>query len=147
MNTKTGTLQLYAEMEPGPLCRCVRVSPSDVFPTTVVTRIISGSKYWSSTHLDTFSCYSWFIHLFTESNSSCNEPPQVPHATIIYQHYKTVFPVDSKVQYQCEDGYTEAGGSNTKVVICLSGKWTDGPMCSKCTVWWKCVLFFFKIGI
>ena len=42
--------------------------------------------------------------------------------------------MDSEVQYQCEDKYTIEGATNKKKIYCLSGKWTEGPVCSKWTL-------------
>ncbi|XP_067331885.1 complement factor H-like isoform X2 [Channa argus] len=64
---------------------------------------------------------------------SCGEPPKVPHAVIINQEYQELFAVDSEVQYKCEDGYTTEGGNTTKSIFCLSGAWTEGPICRSST--------------
>ncbi|CAJ1071785.1 complement factor H-like isoform X1 [Xyrichtys novacula] len=65
------------------------------------------------------------------SDSTCNRPPpQIPHAVIIGQNYQEVFAADSEVHYECENGYT-AEGSEDKKIICLSGRWTEGPACRR----------------
>ncbi|TKS80139.1 Complement factor H [Collichthys lucidus] len=68
-----------------------------------------------------------------KSTLACGEPPQIPHAVIIHQGYQEVFAVDSKVQYECEDGYTAEGAENKKSIFCISGDWTEGPTCSRGT--------------
>lgn len=72
--------------------------------------------------------------IFTESVQACGEPPKIPHAVIINQKYQEVFPVDSEVQYECEDGYTVEGAPSKKYVFCIAGNWTEGPTCSKWTL-------------
>ncbi|CAJ1071966.1 complement factor H-like isoform X1 [Xyrichtys novacula] len=64
-----------------------------------------------------------------KSDHSCSEPPQVPHAVIVGQKYHEVFAVDSMVQYECENGYTMEDDS-TKTVFCMSGNWSERPVCS-----------------
>ncbi|KAK2822109.1 hypothetical protein Q5P01_022174 [Channa striata] len=71
-----------------------------------------------------------FLPMCEKSLHTCGEPPKVPHAVIIYQEYQEVFPVDSEVQYQCEEGFTMEGGDAMKSIICMSGTWTDVPTCT-----------------
>ncbi|XP_031711110.1 complement factor H-related protein 3-like, partial [Anarrhichthys ocellatus] len=40
------------------------------------------------------------------------------------------FAADTGVQYECEDGYTVEGGDAKKYVYCITGSWTEGPVCS-----------------
>uniref|UniRef100_UPI0037E88495 complement factor H-related protein 2-like n=1 Tax=Semicossyphus pulcher TaxID=241346 RepID=UPI0037E88495 len=63
-----------------------------------------------------------------KSGHACGEPPKIPHAVIIGRRYQEVFARDSKVQYECEDGFTANG---IKSIFCLSGDWTEGPTCNK----------------
>lgn len=88
--------------------------------------------------LGTFSSsYSWFLVLFTGGIHSCGEPPRVPHAVVILPKYQDLFPVDSEVQYHCEDGYALQGGDNKMSVFCVMGSWnweTGPPTCSKWAV-------------
>uniref|UniRef100_UPI0037E95D10 complement factor H-related protein 1-like n=1 Tax=Semicossyphus pulcher TaxID=241346 RepID=UPI0037E95D10 len=65
-----------------------------------------------------------------KSGHACGEPPKIPHAVIIGRRYQEVFARDSKVQYECEDGFTANG---IKSIFCLSGDWTEGPTCSGAT--------------
>ena len=63
----------------------------------------------------------------------CRAPPKVPHAVITHQGYQELFPEDAQVKYECEDGYS-IEGSHNNILFCLSGTWTDAPMCSKWTI-------------
>ncbi|XP_063742121.1 complement factor H-like isoform X4 [Eleginops maclovinus] len=65
-----------------------------------------------------------------KSDEACGEPPKIPHAVVIHQEYQELFEADTKVQYECEDGYT-AERADTKTVICISGNWTEGPTCNR----------------
>ncbi|XP_054452671.1 complement factor H-like isoform X2 [Anoplopoma fimbria] len=85
----------------------------------VTTKCINGN--WSS------------VLICEKSIHACSEPPQVPHAVIILQGFQDFFAPDTKLQYECEDGYTVEGAGNHKYVFCLSGNWTEGPVCSKVT--------------
>ncbi|KAK2822110.1 hypothetical protein Q5P01_022175 [Channa striata] len=77
---------------------------------------------------------TWFpVPTCEKSLHTCGEPPKVPHAVIIHEEYQELFPVDSEVQYECEDGYTMEGGDAMKSIICISGTWTDGPTCRSST--------------
>ncbi|XP_049453916.1 sushi, von Willebrand factor type A, EGF and pentraxin domain-containing protein 1-like isoform X5 [Epinephelus fuscoguttatus] len=60
---------------------------------------------------------------------ACGEPPKIPHAVIIHQTYKELYPVNSEVQYECEDEYTLDGAGTEKSVYCISGNWSAGPTC------------------
>ncbi|KAM6990647.1 complement factor H-related protein 1-like isoform 2-T2 [Tautogolabrus adspersus] len=67
------------------------------------------------------------------SSNACGEPPQIPNAVIIGQKYQEVFAADSKVKYECEDGYSAEGAESKKLIICISGNWSEGPTCSRGT--------------
>ncbi|TDH06047.1 hypothetical protein EPR50_G00128590 [Perca flavescens] len=69
-----------------------------------------------------------------KSIEACGEPPKIPHTVIIHQEYQELFAEDSEVQYECEDGYTVEGGGTKEYITCMSGNWTEGPMCSKWTM-------------
>ncbi|XP_068456349.1 complement factor H-related protein 1-like [Clinocottus analis] len=62
---------------------------------------------------------------------ACGAPPQIPHAVIIFQGYQDVFAVDTELQYECEDGYSVDGSDTKTSIYCISGNWTEGPVCSK----------------
>nr|XP_033471024.1 CUB and sushi domain-containing protein 1-like isoform X1 [Epinephelus lanceolatus] len=64
-----------------------------------------------------------------KSTHACGEPPKIPHAVIIHQTYKELYPVNSEVQYECEDEYTLDGAGTEKSVYCISGNWSAGPTC------------------
>ncbi|XP_060900166.1 complement factor H-like isoform X1 [Labrus mixtus] len=64
---------------------------------------------------------------------ACGEPPQIPHAVIVGQRYQEVFAADSKVRYECEDGYSVEGAESKKNIFCLSGNWSEGPKCIRGT--------------
>ncbi|KAI3374404.1 hypothetical protein L3Q82_006228 [Scortum barcoo] len=64
-----------------------------------------------------------------KSNNACGEPPETPHAVIV-QEYRKVFPENSQVHYECEDGYAVGQGS-TKSITCRAGEWTEGPTCNE----------------
>ncbi|XP_049453936.1 complement factor H-related protein 1-like [Epinephelus fuscoguttatus] len=87
----------------------------------VTTKCINGT--WSS------------VPVCEKSSDSCGEPPKVPHAVIIHQRHQEVYPVDTKLQYECEDGYSVEGADTTKLIFCFSGNWTEGPTCkAHCTL-------------
>lgn len=72
----------------------------------------------------------------TEPHVACDEPPRIPHAAVINQGHREVFADGSQVQYQCKEGYTVEGEStDKKSIICIGGRWTDVPTCSK---WKRC---------
>ncbi|XP_049889335.1 complement factor H-like isoform X8 [Epinephelus moara] len=60
---------------------------------------------------------------------ACGEPPKIPHAVIIHQEYQELYPADTKLQYECKDGYTVEGADTTKSITCISGNWNEGPTC------------------
>uniref|UniRef100_A0A3P8VJM7 Sushi domain-containing protein n=1 Tax=Cynoglossus semilaevis TaxID=244447 RepID=A0A3P8VJM7_CYNSE len=62
---------------------------------------------------------------------SCGAPPQVPHAIIVGHDYQKVYPVDSHVTYQCEDGFTSMQNNSTTDVFCIAGFWSETPVCMK----------------
>ncbi|XP_061094296.1 complement factor H-like isoform X2 [Conger conger] len=59
------------------------------------------------------------------SGYSCNPPPRVADATITSK-YKTKYPHQSTVQFQCRDLYEIQGN---REVTCTSGTWSDIPTC------------------
>ncbi|KAM6990651.1 complement factor H-related protein 1-like isoform 2-T2 [Tautogolabrus adspersus] len=67
------------------------------------------------------------------SSNACGEPPQIPNAVIIGQEYQEVFLADSKVKYECEDGYSAEGAESKTLIICISGNWSEGPTCIRGT--------------
>ncbi|XP_033993990.1 complement factor H-like isoform X17 [Trematomus bernacchii] len=68
------------------------------------------------------------VPICERSTESCGDPPKIPHAVIIGKGYQEVFAASSKLQYNCKDGYS-AEGAETKEIFCISGNWTEGPMC------------------
>ncbi|KAM9323091.1 complement factor H-like [Pholidichthys leucotaenia] len=60
----------------------------------------------------------------------CSEPPKIPHAVII-QEYQEVFAEGSKVEYECENGFTAE--ANTKTSVCRNRDWIGGPTCKNST--------------
>uniref|UniRef100_H3C398 Sushi domain-containing protein n=1 Tax=Tetraodon nigroviridis TaxID=99883 RepID=H3C398_TETNG len=74
---------------------------------------------------------SWSsLPVCTKSAGACGEPPQVPHAVVVNQVPQEVFPEDSKVRYQCKDGYEMEGEADERMFIyCMSGNWTEPPTC------------------
>lgn len=53
---------------------------------------------------------------------------------VVNQVPQEVFPEDSKVRYQCKDGYEMEGEADERMFIyCMSGNWTEPPTCGKCT--------------
>lgn len=71
---------------------------------------------------------------FTENIHACGEPPKIPNAVVLDIRYQELFAEDSRVQYQCKDGYTVEGPDHRTTIFCIAGNWTDGPKCSKWTV-------------
>ncbi|XP_024921821.1 complement factor H-related protein 5-like isoform X4 [Cynoglossus semilaevis] len=60
---------------------------------------------------------------------SCDAPPQVPHAIIVGHDYQKVYPSDSYVTYQCEDGFTSMQSDSATKVFCIAGSWSETPVC------------------
>ncbi|KAM4552571.1 complement factor H-related protein 1-like [Odontesthes bonariensis] len=51
---------------------------------------------------------AWFpVPVCEKSNTACSEPPNFPHAVIIHQEYQEVYEANSKIEYNCEDGYVK----------------------------------------
>ncbi|KAF3699086.1 Coagulation factor XIII B chain [Channa argus] len=101
------------------------------FKDTFLIRVTCDRGYELKNQAATATCNNgtWSsLPICEKSIHSCGEPPKVPHAVIINQEYQTLFAVDSEVQYKCEDGYTTEGGNIIKS-FCLSGNWTEGPIC------------------
>ncbi|KAK5859507.1 hypothetical protein PBY51_021060 [Eleginops maclovinus] len=96
-------------------------------------RITCDEGYESKNRDTTAQCVNgkWSsVPVCQKITQSCGEPPKIPHAVIINREYQELFEADSKVQYECEDGYT-GEGSDIKTVICISGNWTEGPTCNR----------------
>ncbi|XP_068557890.1 coagulation factor XIII B chain-like isoform X2 [Cebidichthys violaceus] len=99
-------------------------------------RIACNEGYNPKDHIVTTTCNDgiWSSVPVCEKNiNACGEPPQIPHAVIIFQGYQEVFAEYTKVKYECEDGYTVEGADDRKSVHCVSGNWTEGPVCHKGT--------------
>ncbi|XP_008331808.1 complement factor H-related protein 5-like isoform X6 [Cynoglossus semilaevis] len=62
---------------------------------------------------------------------SCDAPPQVPHAIIVGHDYQKVYPSDSYVTYQCEDGFTSMQSDSATKVFCIAGSWSETPVCKR----------------
>ncbi|XP_070774939.1 complement factor H-related protein 1-like [Enoplosus armatus] len=96
-------------------------------------RITCDEGYEHKDHRATAKCIrgEWSRVLVCEKSiQACSEPPRIPHAVIIHQRYQEVFAVDSKLRYECEDGYTvEGAAESNKFIICAAGAWTEGPPC------------------
>ncbi|XP_041658269.1 complement factor H-related protein 1-like [Cheilinus undulatus] len=89
-------------------------------------------KNWSATATCLNGAWS-SVPICEISINACSTPPKVPHAVIVGQRFQEVYPADSEVQYECEDGYTVEGAVSKKTIICMAGNWTEGPTCSKQT--------------
>ncbi|XP_074506763.1 sushi, von Willebrand factor type A, EGF and pentraxin domain-containing protein 1-like [Sebastes fasciatus] len=72
------------------------------------------------------------VPICEKSIHACGELPKIPHVVIINQEYQELFPGDTEVQYECEDGYT-VEGADKKSIYCFSGNWTEGPTCNRGT--------------
>uniref|UniRef100_A0A672HGW1 Sushi domain-containing protein n=1 Tax=Salarias fasciatus TaxID=181472 RepID=A0A672HGW1_SALFA len=73
-----------------------------------------------------------------ERSGVCGEPPEVPHAVVVSGEYRAAFAAGSRVQYECEAGFTTEDGSARQTVVCEAGSWTKTPTCSEgcfLTVW------------
>uniref|UniRef100_A0A667YNU7 Sushi domain-containing protein n=1 Tax=Myripristis murdjan TaxID=586833 RepID=A0A667YNU7_9TELE len=58
-----------------------------------------------------------------KSKDACDAPPKIPHAIIIHQEYHDLFPEESNVTYQCEDGFTVGEGDETEQILyCIKKK-------------------------
>ncbi|XP_068196067.1 complement factor H-related protein 2-like [Antennarius striatus] len=64
------------------------------------------------------------------SSRACGAPPEIPHAVIILQKYQELFPTNSELHYECEDGYTLEGVNNKTSIKCRDGSWTEAPTCT-----------------
>ncbi|XP_072219120.1 complement factor H-related protein 1-like [Leuresthes tenuis] len=64
-----------------------------------------------------------------KSKTACSVPTNYPNAVITGHKYQEVFAENSKVQYQCRDGYATEDQTTTKYIICKNGQWTEGPKC------------------
>lgn len=82
-----------------------------------------------------FSCTQISSFLFLiDRNRGCRQPPQVPHAVVISQGDREVFPEHSQVLYRCTDGYAmDDGPGDPKSITCINGTWTRAPTCSQLT--------------
>ncbi|XP_059200387.1 complement factor H-related protein 1-like isoform X2 [Centropristis striata] len=67
-----------------------------------------------------------------KSFTSCDAPPKIPHAVIITQGYQEVFAANSKLEYECEDGFTVE--VSQRIITCINGNWTTLPTCSAAEV-------------
>ncbi|XP_070775728.1 complement factor H-related protein 4-like [Enoplosus armatus] len=98
-------------------------------------RITCDEGYEHKDHRATAKCIKgeWSRVLVCEKSiQACSEPPRIPHAVIIHQRYQEVFAVDSKLRYECEDGYTvEGAAESNKFITCTAGAWTEGPLCKE----------------
>ncbi|XP_069366766.1 complement factor H-related protein 1-like isoform X2 [Paralichthys olivaceus] len=101
-----------------------------------VIRITCDKGYEHKNNLATAKCANgtWSsLPTCEQSIKTCSMPPKVPHAVIVHQGYLELFPEDSKVHYECKDGY-RMEGSDKNPIVCLAGTWTEYPTCSKVTV-------------
>ncbi|XP_037643540.1 uncharacterized protein LOC119498603 isoform X1 [Sebastes umbrosus] len=73
------------------------------------------------------------VPICEKSIHACGELPKIPHAVIIDKEYQEVFPGDTVVQYECEDGYTVEGADTKKFIYCIAGNWIEGPTCNRVT--------------
>ncbi|TWW72810.1 hypothetical protein D4764_15G0002040 [Takifugu flavidus] len=112
--------------------------PSELgwYPHGHKIRVTCIEGYTHQNFRATAQCWngSWStLPVCTKHLGACDEPPRIPHAVVINWDHQEVFTEDSQVQYQCKEGYEMEGGSTDKKSICIGGKWTDVPTCSK----WK----------
>ncbi|XP_032421371.1 complement factor H-related protein 1-like [Xiphophorus hellerii] len=71
----------------------------------------------------------WLPPLVCErSNNTCNEPDKIPHAVII-QEPKEVYGPNSRVEYQCENGYITRQANDRGTITCQNGTWTEAQPC------------------
>ncbi|XP_034558824.1 complement factor H-like [Notolabrus celidotus] len=89
-------------------------------------------KNWDATAVCLNGTWS-SVPICERSNQSCSEPPIIPHAVIVGQTYQELFALDSKVNYECEDGYAVEGAESEKTIVCINGGWTAGPTCIRKT--------------
>ncbi|XP_035025670.2 complement factor H-like isoform X2 [Hippoglossus stenolepis] len=97
-----------------------------------IIRITCDKGYEHKDNIATAKCINgtWSsLPMCERSMSACSEPPKVPHAVITGLDYQDLFAAGSEVQYECEDGYTIDGVHTKKSTYCLSGHWTEGPVC------------------
>ncbi|XP_034038441.1 complement factor H-related protein 1-like [Thalassophryne amazonica] len=64
-----------------------------------------------------------------KSTDTCDAPPKIPHAVIINERHQEIFPANSELKYECEDGFHVVEADAKKSIYCLSGNWTTGPQC------------------
>ena len=68
-----------------------------------------------------FLAFIVITHLMLFVAIVCVNPPTVEHASNGYPHTGSWFSGDT-LMYQCEDGWTHAGGAT--ITECLNGAWT-----------------------
>ncbi|XP_034467069.1 complement factor H-related protein 1-like [Hippoglossus hippoglossus] len=101
-----------------------------------IIRITCDKGYEHKDNIATAKCINgtWSSLPMCEiSIKTCRAPPKIAHAVIVDQGYQELFPEDTEVKYECEDGYS-IEGSHNYTLFCLAGTWTEGPMCSKWTI-------------
>ncbi|XP_037314480.2 complement factor H-like isoform X1 [Pungitius pungitius] len=103
---------------------------SDWVPGKTKIRITCADGYDLKDHAATTECTNgtWSPVLLCEKSiNSCGEPPQIPHAVIIHRGYKDFFPDNTRLQYECEKGFSVEGEDS---IYCMAGNWTEGPTCT-----------------
>ncbi|KAM8851179.1 complement factor H-related protein 1-like [Spinachia spinachia] len=104
--------------------------PSGWYEGKKKIRITCAAGYELKDNAATTTCTNgtWSPVLLCErSIDSCGEPPQIAHAVILHQGYQQVFADNTKLQYECEDGYSVEGADS---LHCVAGRWREGPVCS-----------------
>ncbi|KAM8851181.1 complement factor H-related protein 1-like [Spinachia spinachia] len=103
--------------------------PSGWYEGKKKIRITCAAGYELKDNAATTTCTNgtWSPVLLCErSIDSCGEPPQIAHAVILHQGYQQVFADNTKLQYECEDGYSVEGADS---LHCVAGRWREGPVC------------------
>ncbi|XP_077376976.1 complement factor H-related protein 1-like [Festucalex cinctus] len=62
------------------------------------------------------------------SETSCNEPAKIPNAVLLHK-YQDIFADKTKVQYECEDGYSVEKANARKLITCDAGVWKGALSC------------------
>ncbi|KAF7661343.1 hypothetical protein LDENG_00263650 [Lucifuga dentata] len=73
----------------------------------------------------------WSVPVCEKSSDACVDPPQILNAVIIHDEHQDMFPVRSRVQYECREGYVVEGAQRTQSLSCIAGGWSEGQPCRR----------------
>ncbi|XP_054888974.1 complement factor H-related protein 2-like [Poeciliopsis prolifica] len=97
------------------------------------TKIICDDGFDTKLRSGSIQCSNgtWFPLPVCERNiNACDKPGEIPHAVIINQELKEVYSHNSRLEYQCENGYTAGQANYGGAITCQDGSWTEPQSCS-----------------